>query len=93
MISLNRNGITPENVSVNGISPAILLMINAFKPTGGVIKPVSTTINVKIPNQMATSSGLRFKSRAITKGKKIGIVSRIIARLSMIHPRNKFQLQ
>ncbi len=54
--SLIKKGKTPLKVSLIGIAPPILLMINQFKPTGGVIKPTSTTINVKIPNQIAVSS-------------------------------------
>jgi len=85
--SLIKKGKTPLKVSLIGISPAILLMINAFNPTGGVIKPTSTTINVKIPNQIAVSSWDIPKSSWIITGKKTGIVSKIIAKLSIKQPR------
>ena len=48
---------TPLKVSIIGTSLAILLIINTFSPTGGVIKPTSTTTRVNIPNQIAVSSG------------------------------------
>ena len=75
IISLNKNGRTPLNVSEIFTSPAILFMIKTFKPTGGVIKPTSTVIKVNIPNQIAVSSGDIPKSKLITKGKKTGIVN------------------
>ena len=49
-------------------SPASLFIINTFNPTGGVISPTSTTINVNIPNQIAVSSGDMPKSNVIIKG-------------------------
>ena len=60
-----------------------------FNPTGGVISPTSTTINVNIPNQIAVSSGVIPKSNVIIKGKKTGIVKSIIAKLSIKQPKNK----
>ena len=85
--SLAKKGKTPLNVSFIGISPAILLIIKAFNPTGGVINPTSTTIKVKIPNQIAVSSIDIPKSSWIITGKKTGIVNKIIAKLSIRQPR------
>ena len=64
-------------------------MMNRFIPTGGVISPVSTTISTRMPNQMATCSDDMPKSSAIIIGKKIGMVSRIIDRLSMTQPSTR----
>ena len=61
----------------------IPLMMNTFMPTGGVISPSSTTITTIIPNQTGS-----MPNCCIT-GKKIGIVSRIIARESKAHPITK----
>ena len=66
---------TPLKVSIMGTSFAILLIINTFSPTGGVIKPTSTTTKVKIPNQIAVSSGDNPKSSDITKGKKLELLT------------------
>ena len=87
--SLAKKGKTPAKVLEIGISPAILLMMNTFKPTGGVINPTSTTIRVRIPNQMTVSSCDIPKSRLIMTGKKTGIVKSIIARLSIRQPRTR----
>ena len=88
-ISLIKKGKTPLNVSEMLTSPASLFIINTFNPTGGVISPTSTTINVNIPNQIAVSSGDMPKSNVIIKGKNTGIVKSIIARLSIKQPKNK----
>ena len=56
------------------------LMMNTFMPTGGVISPSSTTMTTIIPNQTGS-----MPNCCIT-GKKIGIVSRIIAKESKRTP-------
>ena len=56
------------------------LMTNTFMPMGGVIRPSSTTITTRMPNQ----TGSKFK--LWTMGKKIGMVSRIMARASSTQP-------
>jgi len=48
--------------------------MNAFIPTGRVINPVSTTFPIILPNRIGS------KPRAVISKKKIGTVSRIIAR-------------
>ncbi len=59
-------------------------------PTGGVIRPISTTISTMMPNQIALSSRPRpNRSMPMTIGKKIGIVSRIIDRLSITQPSTR----
>ena len=83
------NGITPLNVEESGVSFAIEFMTKRFIPTGGVIKPTSTTMSTSIPNQSANSSLPSPKSSADTMGKKIGMVSKIIDRESITHPRIK----
>ena len=92
-ISLNKKGRTPLNVSDILTSPAILLMIKTLRPTGGVINPTSTVIRVNIPNHIAVSSGDIPKSKVITNGKKTGMVNRIIAKLSIRHPKNKYKIK
>ena len=88
-ISVIRNGNTPLKVSDILTSPAILFIMKTFNPTGGVIRPTSTTINVNIPNHIAVSSGVIPKSKVMIKGKKTGMVRSIIAKLSIRQPRNK----
>ena len=62
-------------------------MMYMFIPTGGVIRPISTTDSARMPNQIALSVSLRpKKSRPMITGKKIGTMSRIIDRLSMMQP-------
>ena len=90
MISLNKNGKTPLKVSVMLTFSAILLIINTFNPTGGVINPTSTTISVNIPNHIAVSSADIPKSNVIIKGKKTGMVSNIIAKLSIKQPKKRY---
>ena len=89
--SLIKNGKTPIKVSEIGTFFAILLIIKTFKPTGGVISPTSTTIRVRIPNQIATSSILIPKSNSIMMGKNTGIVSSIIAKLSIRQPKRMYR--
>ena len=90
MMSLNKNGNTPLKVSVMLTSPAILLIIKTFNPTGGVINPTSTTMSVNIPNHIAVSSADIPKSNVIIRGKKTGMVSNIIAKLSIKQPKNRY---
>ena len=89
--SLIKNGKTPIKVSEIGTFFAILLIIKTFKPTGGVIRPTSTTIKVKIPNQIATSSTLIPKSNSMIIGKNTGIVNSIMAKLSIRQPRKTYK--
>jgi len=81
---------TPMKVSFIGTSLAMELMMYTFMPTGGVISPISTTIRARMPNQIALPSGVRpHRSMPMMIGKKIGIVRRIIDRLSMMQPRTR----
>ena len=72
-------------------SPAILFIIKTFNPTGGVIKPTSTTIRVNIPNHIAVSSGVIPNSSVMINGKNTGIVKSIIAKLSIKQPKNRYR--
>ena len=58
-----------------------------FKPTGGASSPNSTTISTMMPNQMATDSLGIPKSKPITIGKKIGMVSKIMDSSSITAPK------
>ena len=71
------------------MSGAMDWITKRFMPTGGVIRPTSTTISTSTPNQIAVSSGVRPKSSPEIIGKKIGIVSRIIDRLSIRQPKTR----
>ena len=85
-----RKGMTNLKVSFIGTSLAMLLMMNTFMPTGGVIRPISTTISTMMPNQMALASLPSPPiSSPMTMGKKIGMVSKIIDRLSMMQPSTR----
>ena len=50
-------------------------------PTGGLIRPISTTMTMTMPNQIGS------KPSPTTSGKKIGTVSRIIDSSSKNVPR------
>ena len=69
-----------------GTSLAMLLITNRFIPTGGVIRPTSTTMSTRIPNQIANSSGVSPKSSTVTIGKNTGMVSKIMDNESMKQP-------
>jgi hypothetical protein len=58
-----RKGMMPMKVSFIGVSLAMLLMMYTFIPTGGVIRPISTTISAMMPNQIALPSGPAPSSR------------------------------
>ena len=65
-------------------------MMYTFIPTGGVMRPISTTMSARMPNQIFLSVGLMpQKSRPMMIGQKIGMVSRIIARESMTQPSTR----
>ena len=57
-----------------------------FSPTGGASMPKPTVISTMMPNQMAVYSLLMPKSRLITIGKKIGMVSKIMLSSSITAP-------
>ena len=46
----------------------IELMTKRFIPTGGLMRPTSTTISVRMPNQIENSSWLSPKSSASITG-------------------------
>ena len=50
-----------------------------------------TTIKLNITNQIAVSSGVIQKSTVITTGKKTGMASKIIARLSIRQPKRMYR--
>ena len=83
-------GTMPLNVSIMGTSLAIELITKTFRPTGGVIIPISTTINEMMTNQSLRSSPSKPnpKSRPAIIGQKMGTVSRIMDKLSMTKPNN-----
>ena len=77
-------------MSFMGTSFVMLLMINTFMPTGGVIRPISTTISANMPNQMALDSGsMPHKSMPMMMGKKIGMVSSSMDKLSITQPSTR----
>ena len=49
--SASISGKTPLNMVPIG-TPEIPLIIKTFRPTGGVIKPISVTLTTRIPNHM-----------------------------------------
>ena len=82
-----KNGITPLKVSIIGTSFAKELITKTFSPTGGVIRPTSTTIRVITPNHNFKSSGLSPKSKPAIIGQKIGTVNKIMDSESIINPK------
>ncbi len=81
-----KKGMTPLKVSIIGTSFAIELMMKTFRPTGGVIRPISTTISEMMPNHNLASSGDIPKSSPAMIGQKIGTVRKIIERESITKP-------
>ena len=81
-------GTTPLKVSIMGTSLAMELMTKTFRPTGGVMSPIYTTINEIIPNHSLRSSpsNPKPKSRPAIIGQKMGTVSKIMDKLSMTKP-------
>lgn len=75
------NGNIPRNMVYIGMSLAIPLMTKTFMPTGGVIIAISHINTTITPNHIGSYP------RAKTTGVKIGMVSNIIARESIIQPR------
>ena len=53
-----------------------------FIPTGGLMRPISTTTTIRMPNQIGSTP------RLTTSGKKIGTVRRIIDSSSIAVPRS-----
>ena len=66
--SVTTKGMAPRKVSPIGISLASPLMMKRFIPTGGVIRPTSTTISTRMPNHRPKSSGDMPKSRPAITG-------------------------
>ena len=96
--SAPKKGSTPRKVCRIGTSGAWAEMMKTFMPTGGVMRPSSTTISARIPNHIFRSSVLTPKGESAamaqspplsstSTGQKNGMVSRIIDRLSIRHPR------
>jgi len=79
-ISATKKGAIPLKIDARGTSGIIDFITNTFRPIGGVIKLISTTITITIPNQT------RLKPIASTKGIKNGTVRKIIAKPSITVP-------
>ena len=75
------NGITPRNTVPVGTSGRSVLSTNMFMPTGGLIRPISTTHTMMIPNQTGSNPN------CTTMGKNTGMVSRTMDSSSMAVPR------
>ena len=65
------------------MSGAMPLITNTLTPTGGVMTPISPTSTMITPNQIGSNPSY------ITTGKKIGIVTTIMAMESMKKPPMK----
>ena len=59
-ISAIRKGIIPRNMVYIGTSGAIPLMINTFRPTGGVISPISITSTSTTPNHIGSNPSAKI---------------------------------
>src|SRR6185436_15822257 len=80
MTSAHMKGSTPLNTVPVLTSGRSVRSTNMFMPTGGLMRPISTTHTMMMPNQMGSNP-----SCTIT-GKNTGIVSRIIDSSSMAVP-------
>src|SRR5688572_22005483 len=74
------NGSTPWKMARVGTCGSRVLSTNRFMPTGGLIRPISTTTTMSTPNQIGS------RPMATISGKKIGTVSRIIDSSSIAVP-------
>ena len=81
--SVSKKGTVPNQIVWRGVFCITPLMTNKFIPTGGEIKPNSTTITAKIPNHTGS-----IPASTIT-GKKTGIVKNYIAKESITVPRTR----
>ena len=50
----SQNGRMPMNISLIGTSSAIDLTTNTLTPTGGLMRPISSTITITTPNQIGS---------------------------------------
>ena len=82
--SAQKKGAMPLKILESGTSGNIDFRIKTFRPIGGVIKLISTTITKTIPHHIKTSE--KPKSNPIMTGTKIGTVRNIIATPSMNIP-------
>src|SRR5258706_180938 len=80
MQSAAMNGITPWKMVRVGTCGRSVLSTNRFMPTGGLIRPISTTTTIRMPNQIGSTP------RETMTGKKTGTVSRIIDSSSIAVP-------
>ena len=51
-IIANQNGQMPRKIVFIGTSGAMPLTTNTLMPTGGLIRPISSTITIRTPNQI-----------------------------------------
>ena len=53
-IIANQNGTMPAKISLIGTSGTRPLTMNTLMPTGGSIRPISSTITMMTPNQIGS---------------------------------------
>ena len=80
-MSAHMNGRTPLNTVPVETWGSRVLRTNMFIPTGGLIRPISTTQTMMIPNQIGSNP------RCTITGKNTGIVRRTIESSSIAVPR------
>ena len=83
-ISAAKNGAMPLKIETRGTLGIIDFITNTFNPMGGVIKLISTTMTITIPNH------IKLKPIASTNGTNIGTVRKIIASPSIIVPNKTY---
>ena len=74
------NGMTPRKMVRVGTCGSSVFNTKRFMPTGGLMRPISTTTTISTPNQTGSSP------RWTMSGKNSGTVSRIIDSSSIAVP-------
>ena len=69
-MSTIQNGVTPLKMVASRTSGSMPLRTKTLSPTGGVIRLISVTTTITMPNQISTMSGSIMvpKSSACTSG-------------------------
>jgi len=78
-----RKGKMPRKITCMGTSFTMPLKAQTFIPTGGVMRAISTQMQNITPNQTKSIPN------TLNIGVRIGMVMRVMARESIMQPRNR----
>ena len=78
--SMTTNGITPRKMVRVGTCGSSVFSTKRFMPTGGLMRPISTTTTIRMPNHTGS------RPMCTISGKKSGTVRRIMESSSIAVP-------